>query len=244
MNSEEFQQIIKYRFRDGSLLEQALTHSSFCRENCRAADKCGAYGVFAENRKNNERLEFLGDALFDAVISDVLYNRVADVDEGQLTRLRALIVCENSLAETAKRLELGRFLNLGKGEERSGGRRRASILADAMEAIIGAMYIDGGFSAVQEFIRREFKKTIDDAVEGRLFYDYKTRIQEVLQKHGSADINYVLDKTSGPDHDKTFYVSLIADGKLLGKGKGKSKKEAEQHAARDAVTGGKKQDVL
>ena len=153
-------------------------------------------------------------------------------------------MCENSLAETAKRLELGRFLNLGKGEERSGGRRRASILADAMEAIIGAMYIDGGFFAVQEFIRREFGKTIDDAVEGRLFYDYKTRIQEVLQKHGSADINYVLDKTSGPDHDKTFYVSLIADGKLLGKGKGKSKKEAEQHAARDAVTGGKKQDVL
>ncbi len=244
MNSEEFQEKIRYRFKDRSLLEQALTHSSFCRESCRAADKCGAYGVFAENKKNNERLEFLGDALFDAVISDVLYNRMADVDEGQLTRLRALIVCESSLAEAARRLDVGRFLNLGKGEERSGGRRRTSILADAMEAVIGAMYIDGGFSQVQDFIRREFGKTIDDAVEGRLFYDYKTRIQEILQKNGNADINYVLDRTSGPDHDKTFYVSLIADGKLLGRGMGKSKKEAEQHAARDAITGGIGQNVL
>ncbi len=237
MNSEDFQRTIGYSFRDRSLLEQALTHSSYCRESCRAADECGAVGVFAEREKNNERLEFLGDALFDAVVSDILFNRFSGIDEGKLTRMRALIVCESSLADTARRLGLGRYLNLGNGEEKSGGRDRASILADAMEAVIGAMYLDGGFQAVKEFISREFSKTITDAAEGRLFYDYKTRLQEMLQKEGNVNITYVLDKASGPDHDKTFYVSLICDGRLLGRGVGKSKKEAEQHAAREAIEG-------
>lgn len=226
MNNHDFEKIIAYSFQDKMLLEKALTHSSYCRE----------HGV--ESKDSNERLEFLGDAFFDAVISEELYKRLEKVDEGKLTKTRALIVCEKSLASVALRLGVGNFLNLGKGEEHSGGRKRESILADALEAIVAAIYLDGGFEAMRQFVAREFASAIEDALEGKLFADYKTQVQEVLQKRGkNTKIRYVTDREEGPDHDKTFYVHLVCDGETMGRGSGKTKKEAEQNAARETLEG-------
>lgn len=226
MNNLDFENIIEYRFQDKMLLEKALTHSSYCRE----------HGV--ESRDSNERLEFLGDAFFDAVISEELYQRLEKVDEGKLTKTRALIVCEKSLASVALRLGIGNYLNLGKGEEQSGGRKRESILADALEAIVAAIYLDGGFEAMRQFVAREFASAIDDALAGKLFADYKTQVQEVLQKRGkNTKIRYVTDREEGPDHDKTFYVHLVCDGETMGRGSGKTKKEAEQNAAKETLEG-------
>lgn len=226
MNNLDFENIIAYRFQDKMLLEKALTHSSYCRE----------HGV--ESRDSNERLEFLGDAFFDAVISEELYQRLEKVDEGKLTKTRALIVCEKSLASVALRLGVGNYLNLGKGEEQSGGRKRESILADALEAVVAAIYLDGGFEAMRQFVAREFASAIDDALAGKLFADYKTQVQEVLQKRGkNTKIRYVTDREEGPDHDKTFYVHLVCDGETMGRGSGKTKKEAEQNAAKETLEG-------
>ena len=226
MNNLDFENIIAYSFQDKMLLEKALTHSSYCRE----------HGV--ESRDSNERLEFLGDAFFDAVISEELYKRLDKVDEGKLTKTRALIVCEKSLASVAQRLGVGNYLNLGKGEEQSGGRKRESILADALEAIVAAIYLDGGFEAMRQFVAREFATAIDDALAGKLFADYKTQVQEVLQKRGkNTKIRYVTDREEGPDHDKTFYVHLVCDGETMGRGSGKTKKEAEQNAAKETLEG-------
>lgn len=227
MNNLDFEKIIEYSFKDKSLLEKALTHSSYCREN----------GI--ETKNNNERLEFLGDAFFDAIISTELYKRLEKVDEGKLTKTRALIVCEKSLANVAGKLKIGEYLNLGKGENNAGGRKRESILADAVEAVVGAIFLDGGYDEAVRFVEREFRETIDDALAGKLFADYKTQVQEKLQKRGQKTvISYKLDKEEGPDHDKTFYVHLVCNGKTLGSGCGKSKKEAEQNAARAAIEGG------
>ncbi len=221
MNNSDFEKKIHYTFRDKELLNQALTHSSFCRE----------HGVTPKD--NNERLEFLGDAFFDAIISVELYKRLERVDEGRLTKTRALIVCEKSLAAVALRLGIGNYLNMGKGEEHSGGRNRESILADAVEAVVGAIYLDGGYEEAYRFVSREFRGTVEDALAGKLFTDYKTQVQEVLQKRGrKTTITYQMDREEGPDHDKTFYVHLVCDGKRLGSGCGKSKKEAEQDAAK------------
>ncbi len=233
MNNRDFEKVIQYTFRDKELLNKALTHSSYCREHD------------VETKNNNERLEFLGDAFLDAIISVELYNRLSQVDEGRLTKTRALIVCEKSLAQAARRLGIGDYLNMGKGEELSGGRHRESILADAVEAVIGAIYIDSGYAEAARFVSREFADTIDDAVAGKLFTDYKTQVQEALQKRGKKTvISYHLDKETGPDHDKTFYVHLVCNGKTLGSGSGKSKKEAEQKAAKATLEGGMKQNVL
>lgn len=222
MNNGDFEKKIQYTFKNKELLNKALTHSSFCRE----------HGT--EGKNNNERLEFLGDAFFDAIISVELYKLLEKVDDGKLTKTRALIVCEKSLAQVARRLDIGAYLNMGKGEEHSGGRQRESILADAVEAVVGAIYLDGGFEEVFRFVSREFAQTIEDALAGRLFTDYKTQVQEVLQKRGKkVIISYHLDKEEGPDHDKTFYVHLTCNGRVLGCGSGKSKKEAEQNAARE-----------
>lgn len=222
MNNGDFEKKIQYTFKNKELLNKALTHSSFCRE----------HGT--EGKNNNERLEFLGDAFFDAIISVELYKLLEKVDEGKLTKTRALIVCEKSLAQVARRLDIGAYLNMGKGEEHSGGRQRESILADAVEAVVGAIYLDGGFEEVFRFVSREFAQTIEDALAGRLFTDYKTQVQEVLQKRGKkVIISYHLDKEEGPDHDKTFYVHLTCNGRVMGCGSGKSKKEAEQNAARE-----------
>lgn len=233
MNNSDFEKVIQYTFQDKELLNKALTHSSYCREHA------------VETKNNNERLEFLGDAFFDAIISVELYDRLTQVDEGKLTKTRALIVCEKSLAHVARRLGIGDYLNMGKGEALSGGRDRESILADAVEAVIGAIYIDGGYGQAAAFVSREFADTIDDAVSGKLFTDYKTQVQEALQKRGKKTvISYHLDKETGPDHDKTFYVHLVCNGITLGSGSGKSKKEAEQNAAKATLEGGIKRNVL
>lgn len=217
------QKNLGYTFRDPDLLETALTHSSYSKEH-------------GEGARSNERLEFLGDAFFDAIIGEELFRIFPDREEGWLSRIRATIVCEKSLAAQARKLELGDFLLLGHGEEKSGGRRRESILADATEALIGAIYLDGGYEAVRQVVLDLFRGVIDDTRRGIfVVYDYKTHLQEVLQARGITDIRYQMTGEEGPDHDKTFTVTLYIDGVPSSQGRGKSKKQAEQNAAMKAL---------
>jgi len=226
VNTKEFEKIIGYTFCRPEYLERALTHSSYNKEQ-------------KTHHKDNERLEFLGDAFFDAIVSVELFRRMGAVSEGKLTKTRAQIVCEQSLAEVARRLNVGRYINMGHGEDSAGGRHKDSILADAMEAIIGAMFLDGGYDAAQKFVVKAFEETIEKAVNGKLFSDYKSEVQELLQKKGkSVNITYEIDREEGPAHDKTFFVHLECNGQVLGSGSGKSKKEAEQQAARQALERG------
>ena len=222
MDTDKLQESLGYVFRDQKLLRGALTHSSYSKE----------MGI----SQSSERLEFLGDAFFDAIIGEELYHMFPKKEEGMLSRIRATIVCEKSLAQTARRLELGSFLLLGHGEEKSGGRRRESILADALEALIGAIYLDGGYETVKMVVLRLFRDVIDDTKKGiYIIYDYKTHLQEVLQAKGITDIRYQMTGEEGPDHDKTFTVCLFIDGSPAAHGRGKSKKQAEQLAAREAL---------
>ena len=210
-------------FSKKELLTQAVTHSSYAMEHECPRTSC------------NERLEFLGDAFFDAVIGEVLYERLPDEEEGRLTKLRAMIVCEESLYEIGTKLGIGEVLLLGHGEELSGGRSRKSLLADAVEALIGALYLDQGYDAVRKTVVRLFAGRIEDAIAGRIIQDYKSAYQERMQEHGHADIHYEVVREEGPDHDKMFYVEVSAGGRVTGAGAGHSKKEAEQAAARDAL---------
>jgi len=222
-NIEELEKRIKYRFEDRSYLERALTHSSYNREK-------------NTKHKDNERLEFLGDAFLDAIVGAELFVRMNSVTEGTLTKTRALIVCEKALAEVAREFNLGKYILMGHGEAGTGGRNKDSILADALEAVIGAIYMDGGYDAAQKFTVSAFEKMIEGAMAGRIFSDYKSEIQEVLQSGGkTVNINYVLDREEGPAHDKTFYLHMECDGKKYGSGKGKTKKEAEQNAAKASL---------
>lgn len=223
MRNNDFQEKIGYSFADPALLETALTHSSYCHEGKRD-------GLFS-----NERLEFLGDSILNATIGESLYLRAFDVEEGKLTKLRAQVVCERSLAECARRYSLAEVLKLGRGEELSGGRERESILADAMEALIGAVFLDGGYEQARKFVLRVFDPTMAKALAGNLHSDFKTEIQEKLQANGAGEILYRIDREEGPDHQKTFYVSLWHGGEKLGEGRGRSKKEAEQNAAKAAL---------
>ncbi len=225
MSDFSFETRIGYVFRDPLLLEKALTHSSVTNETGKAAGQ------------NNERLEFLGDAVFDLIISKYLYDKMTEVEEGQLSKLRALIVCERSLAQCGRRLNINEELRLGRGEDLNGGRNRSSILADAMEAMIGAIYLDGGYDAATSFVLSTFKDTIENAVSGTLYRDFKTALQEFLQARKEAHIRYCVDREEGPDHDKTFYISLWDGNARLGEGRGKTKKEAEQNAAKAALEG-------
>ncbi|MCB6993324.1 ribonuclease III [bacterium 210820-DFI.6.37] len=226
-NSKEFEKKIGYTFRDRQLLDKALTHSSYVKEN-------------GQSRLNdNERLEFLGDAFFDAVIGEALYRALPQAEEGTLTKMRASIVCEKSLAQAGRRLGIGRHMLFSRGEEKCGGRDRASILADAMEAVIGAIYLDGGYEQAKAFVLKIFKEDLQDAGRGKLSNrDYKSELQEQLQANGILNIRYVLEKEEGPDHDKTFSVRLDIRGEAAGRGTGKSKKLAEQNAAKDAIERG------
>lgn len=226
MNNRKLEGILQYQFNNQELLQHALNHGSYCVE----------HGMGHE--ESNQRLEFLGDAYFDAIISTELFNRMTG-DEGRLSQTRAAIVCENSLASVAERLGIGSFLNLGKGEEHAGGRHKKSLQADAIEAIVGAIFLDGGYTEAERFVLREFDEIITDAIEGKIAQDYKTKVQEEFQKRGQRiKISYELDKTTGPDHDKTFYVHLTCNGKKYGSGIGKTKKEAEQQAAKATIEGG------
>ena len=226
MKSLDFETVIGYEFRDKELLERALTHSSFLPQGKDRA------------RHNNERLEFLGDAFFDAIISVELCKLLPGAEEGKLTKLRAIVVCEQSLAREGERLDIGSYLRMGKGESASGGRKRASIVADAMEAVIGAIFLDGGYEAAARFVVDNFSNTVKLAVEGKLFTDFKTALQESLPPGTQGQLKYVVTGEEGPDHDKRFYVDVVYAGKVLASGSGKSKKEAENSAAKLALERG------
>lgn len=223
-NLIDFQKKIGYTFNNQSLLKKALTHSSFANENK------------SVEWSNNERLEFLGDSVLNLVVSEYVYKNFPNDPEGELTKLRASIVCESSLAYAAKKLNLGDYLLLGKGEETTGGRYRNSIQADAFEALIGSIYLDGGLESSRQFIMNVLKNEVSKSTSfGYLFTDYKTKLQEELQKSNKANVKYIVVNEEGPDHNKTFYINLIIDGKIYGHGQGRSKKEAEQMAAKSGL---------
>lgn len=218
---EQLEQIIGYTFQNKKLLKQALTHSSYANEK-----KLGKLGC-------NERLEFLGDAVLELISSDFLYAKFTQVPEGELTKKRASLVCEPSLAYCARQFGLPQYLLLGKGENMTGGRNRDSIVSDATEALLGAIYLDGGFASAKEFIHKFILKDIEHK---KLFYDSKTILQEIVQSdYKGKEIEYVLTGEIGPDHDKKFVVSLVVGDKTLGEGTGRTKKAAEQEAAYRAI---------
>ena len=224
---EKLYKLIGYRFKSEKLLKTALTHSSYASEH-----KLGY-------ERNNERLEFIGDAYVDAVVGAKLFEIMGSAHEGILSRCRADVVCEDSLADTASEMGLGEFLYLGKGEEASGGRRKASILADAFEALVGAIILDGGYDAGRDTILRLLEKRITLGAQGKLNKDYKTRLQEKLQESDhNVKIEYRKIAESGPDHNKTFTIEVEINGKTAGRGTGQSKAKAEQAAAEDALSKG------
>lgn len=223
INMDELEKTIGYTFKNKELAYLALSHTSYANEK-----KSGHLDSY-------ERLEFLGDSIVNMIVSDYLYTNYPTLPEGELTRIRAIVVCEPTFCECVRKLELGNYLLLGKGEEITGGRERVSILADIFEAITGAIYLDGGFIGAKNFTLGHLKPIIVDAVSGTVFMDYKTQLQEMLQKTNTAKISYIIEKESGPDHSKEFWVQVKNDNKVLGRGKGKSKKEAEQNSAREAI---------
>lgn len=208
-----------YHFKDRALLENALTHSSYANENR------GALG-------SNERLEFLGDSVLGMVTADFLFKEHLDLPEGDLTRTRAALVCEESLVEVADLLDLGAYLKLGRGEEAGGGRERPSIRADAVEAVLAAVYLDGGLVEARKIIQRFI---LDKETEKSASRDYKTTLQELVQRESGQVLTYRLTGESGPDHAKVFSVEVDLNGQKVGEGTGHSKKEAEQMAARAAI---------
>lgn len=221
---KELEDKIEYCFEDKKLLKQALTHSSFVNEQ--RINKLPDY----------ERLEFLGDAVLQLTTSDFLFRSYPEMQEGELTRKRASLVCGASLAHCAENLHLGQYVLMGRGEETTGGRKKEHILADVMEAVIGAIHLDGGFERAINFIHRFI---LDDLEDKQAFYDSKTLLQEYVQREKGAVINYVLVGESGPDHEREFIVEVRVNGKTMGQGTGKTKKAAEQQAAYKALLAAK-----
>ena len=218
---KDLETAIGYRFKNISLLQNALTHSSYANER------------WHDSLKSNERLEFLGDSILGMVVADHLYKNFPDRPEGELTRMRADMVCENSLAAVAAKVDLGRHLLLGHGEQQGNGRYRASTLADAVESVIAACYLDGGMEAAERFIRQFI---LCNVPVGRLQnIDYKTALQELVQQKRNQVLSYSLVGESGPDHDKQFFVEVSLNGTVVGQGSGSSKKRAEQAAAQAAI---------
>ena len=213
---KELEEKISYHFQDKHLLAQALTHSSYANEHRLDHNHC------------NERLEFLGDAVLEIISSEYLFNTYQDKPEGDLTKLRASIVCEPTLALCTKEMNLGKYLYLGKGEDMTGGRTRKSILSDALEAVIGAIYLDGGFASAKEFILRFI---LTDIEHKQLFYDSKTILQEIVQASHKEELGYRLVKEEGPDHNKHFVAEAYVGDRVIGQGEGRTKKGAEQEAA-------------
>lgn len=217
---KNLQKNIGYEFKKEALLKQAVTHSSYAHEKVQ------------KSMADNERLEFLGDAVLELVSSEFLYEHHPEMNEGQMTKLRASLVCEQSLADCARKLNLGNFLLLGNGEDLTGGRERDSILSDAWEAIIGAMYLDGGFTSAKEFI---LKYVLQDIEHKKLFYDSKTILQEFIQNNYKKTLHYKLLAEEGPDHSKTFTAQAFMDEIPLQTGTGRTKKAAEQNAAYQSI---------
>lgn len=220
---QELEAVIHYTFKDKNKLLLALTHSSFANEKRNLG------------RVSNERLEFLGDAVLNIVISEYIYKNFPNLPEGEMTKTRAAIVCEGSLMKCACQISLGKYLFLGKGEENTGGRSRISILSDAFEALIGAFFLDGGLPEAKNFIFRAMKEYLKDFHNSELFIDYKTQFQEHIQKKGEQRISYSILDEKGPDHNKIFVAQVNVGDNVLGTGEGRNKKEAEQNAAKAAL---------
>lgn len=217
----ELESTIGYQFQDFQLLCQAMCHSSYANERHLGRLRC------------NERLEFLGDAVLELVTSEFLYEKYPQMPEGDATKTRASIVCEQSLAYCAACISLGKYIMLGRGEEASGGRVRPSITSDACEALIGAIYLDGGFTSAKEFI---LKFILNDLEHKKLFFDSKTILQERIQAHHEERLHYELIREEGPDHQKLFVVHAMLGDRVIGEGSGRTKKAAEQAAAYHALT--------
>lgn len=218
---DAFEKKIGYTFKNKELLFEALSHSSFANENKR-------------QRHSNERLEFLGDSVLSIIVSRYLFDHFKHLPEGELTKIRASLVCEKALFEFSKKIDLGSFIMLGRGEENSGGRERPSIVSDAFEAVIAAVYLDGGMEAAKPYVLSFMPEDIDSK-KGSTLNDYKTILQEIIQKNPEEKVEYVLKEQSGPDHDKAFVVQVFLNSNVIGEGRGHSKKQAEQMAAKEAL---------
>lgn len=218
---QELEKIIGYTFKNKALLLNALTHSSYANE---------ARGKAV----SNERLEFLGDSVLSIIVSEYIYTHFMEKPEGELTKLRASLVCEKSLCEFSQKMELGRFLRLGKGEEKGGGRERPSILADAFEAVLAAIYLDGGMSVARRHVLSYIMDNEEHELKGQ-FKDYKTVLQEIIQRNPEESVSYLLTDEFGPDHNKSFTVEVHLNSNTIATGTGKSKKQAEQMAAKQAL---------
>ncbi len=216
-----FQLVIGYKFNNVNLLKRAMTHSSYANET-------------RDAEGSNERLEFLGDAVLSIIVSDAIFKDYTQLPEGELTKIRASLVCENSLCAFAKEIALGDYILLGKGERLTGGNKRPSILADAFEALIAAIYLDGGIEAATKFVMGFVERELSDNNWGS-FEDYKTMLQEIIQKNPEEILEYRLAGESGPDHDKRFEVEILLNSNIIGRGSARSKKKAEQLAAKEAL---------
>ena len=216
MDVSRFEQIIGYRFKDQTLLKTALTHSS---------------AINKKKTTSNQRLEFLGDAVLQLIISTYLYRELEEQNEGSLSKLRSLIVCTDSLFVAAEDILLKEFIILGKGEELSGGRDKKNIIADAFEALIGAVYMDDGYKTADRFVQDKLESIIKEALHGQLTYDYKTMLQEYVQSENLGELKYELVKVSGPEHEQVFYSCVVIDGKCYQTAKGPNRKQSEQNAA-------------
>ena len=229
---DQLEQLIGYHFQDRQLLIQALTHSSYLNER--------------KDRKmlpvDNERLEFFGDAIIEFLVSDYLFHRYSDTPEGDMTKLRASMVCEQSLALCSEKIQLGSFLYMGHGEETSGGRQRPSVISDAFEALTAAIYLDGGLAVTREFVQKHLLEELESLeptdLQGNpgLFFDAKTKLQEMVQRRGNVKLSYELIGEEGPSHNKVFTTAVFLEGEELGKGSGHSKKASQQEAAARAIT--------
>ena len=212
---------LQYRFRNPKLLQNALTHSSYANE-------------VRNGISSNERLEFLGDSVLSVIVSEHIYKNYRSYPEGELTKLRASLVCEKSLCAFSRELDMGKYLLLGHGEEKNGGRERDSILADAFEAVLAAMYLDGGFEVARRHVMRFVTAELNQPDEEG-FKDYKTVLQEIIQRNPEESVRYFLTESTGPDHDKSFTVEVRLNSNVIGVGTGKNKKQAEQMAAKQAL---------
>lgn len=211
---------IGYNFKNKTLIDEALTHTSYANEN---------------NVKSNEKLEFLGDSILEFISSKYLYNKFPNLNEGELTKVRATVVCEDSLYEVAKKHEISKYIKVGRSERGNGGNNRPAILADSIEAIIAAIYFDGGLDKAEEFIIDNLEEAMNTASQNVGVKDHKTMLQEKLQQNGDINILYKIVDESGPDHDKTFTAEVVVNEKVLATGIGKSKKHAEMQAAQKAL---------
>lgn len=216
----EAEKKIGHEYKDISLLNTALTHSSYANEN---------------HTRNNERLEFLGDSVLSIIISDYIFKCMRKVDEGDLSKFRATLVCERSLAEIAQKIHLNELVFLGRGEDRTGGRKRPSVISDAFEAVLGSIYLDAGLEAAREWLLPLMADKIEDVLAGKLYCDYKTTLQEIIQKGGKGCVTYRTVKETGKEHDRRFTVQVIINGEPKNTATGHSKKEAEQAAAAMAI---------